>query len=197
MTFNFVGEIVGSDFASRFIGISLIGALMGLAVGLIDMLTVSSHVEQTVAEGLPMRFYLFDQVTILGCAGNVGISVRGDSGIAEHHVRLTKRGQSVHFECVGNASPVQLNGQVVRSGQLNHGDVFVVSNSQFRYGSKRNMGLGSSASQGLLVGQPQASNTPMNQPPQSSGPSGNPTASNHAPQPNSPSRPVIPMKKLD
>jgi hypothetical protein len=197
LAFNFVGEIVGSDWASRFIGISLIGALMGLAVGLIDMLTVSSHVEQTMAEGLPMRFYLYDQVTILGCAGNVGISVRGDSGVAEHHVRLTKRGQSVFFECVGNATPVHLNGQPTVSGQLNHGDFFVVGNSQFRYSSKRDLSFGAPASQGQIVGQPLVSNSQANQPPQGFGPSGNTVAPSNSQQPNPPSRPVIPMKKLD
>lgn len=197
LAFNTVGEIVGSASVSRFIGITLIGALMGLAVGLIDMLTVTSHVEQTVREGLPVRFYLFDQVTILGCAGNVGISVRGDSGIAEHHLKITKRGQSVFFECVGNATPVQMNGQAHNSGQLNHGDLFLVGNSQFRYSGQRKLAMALSNNQTQFANQPQGNQMPTNQPISGSGSPVNQVAPQNTPQNNSPSRPVIPMKKFD
>jgi hypothetical protein len=133
LAFNTVGEIVGSGFGARFVGISLIGALMGLAVGLIDKVTVTSFVEQAMREGAPIRFSLFDQSTILGCATNVGITIKGDSGVSEHHLRLTKQGSSLAFQCVGNASPITVNGQQTTSGMLNDGDVFIVGHTQLRY----------------------------------------------------------------
>jgi hypothetical protein len=143
LAFNTVGEIVGSGFSSRLVGITLIGALMGLAVGLIDKVTVTSFIEQTMREGAPIRFSLFDQSTILGCAGNVGITVKGDPNVSEHHLRLTKQGSSLGFQCVGNAFPITVNGQQATSGMLNNGDVFIVGNTQLRYVS------------GKLGGQPQ------------------------------------------
>jgi hypothetical protein len=133
LAFNTVGEIVGSGFSSRFVGITLIGALMGLAVGLIDKVTVTSFIEQAMREGAPIRFSLFDQSTILGCAGNVGITVKGDPNVSEHHLRLTKQGSSLGFQCVGNAFPIIVNGQQATSGMLNNGDVFIVGNTQLRY----------------------------------------------------------------
>jgi len=133
LAFNTVGQIVDSGFGSRFVGITLIGSLMGLAVGLIDKVTVTSFIEQLMREGAPIRFSLFDQSTILGCAGNVGITVKGDPGVSEHHLRLTKQGKSLAFECVGNASPVTVNGQQATSGILNNGDVFIVGSTQLRY----------------------------------------------------------------
>jgi hypothetical protein len=133
LAFNTVGEIVGSGFSSRLVGITLIGALMGLAVGLIDKVTVTSFIEQTMREGAPIRFSLFDQSTILGCAGNVGITVKGDPNVSEHHLRLTKQGSSLGFQCVGNAFPITVNGQQATSGMLNNGDVFIVGNTQLRY----------------------------------------------------------------
>ena len=141
LVFNTVGQIVDSGFGSRFVGITVIGALMGLAVGLIDMVTVSSFIEQAMWEGPPIKFSIFDQSTILGCAGNVGITLRGDVGVAEHHLRLTKQGKSLAFQCVGNASPITLNGQQTTGGILNNGDVFVVGNTQLRYvASKSSVG---------------------------------------------------------
>lgn len=141
LVFNTVGQIVDSGFGSRFVGITVIGALMGLAVGLIDMVTVSSFIEQAMREGPPIKFSIFDQSTILGCAGNVGITLRGDVGVAEHHLRLTKQGKSLAFQCVGNASPITLNGQQTTGGILNNGDVFVVGNTQLRYvASKSSVG---------------------------------------------------------
>ena len=140
LVFNTVGQIVDSGFGSRFVGITVIGALMGLAVGLIDMVTVSSFIEQAMREGPPIKFSIFDQSTILGCAGNVGITLRGDVGVAEHHLRLTKQGKSLAFQCVGNA-PITLNGQQTTGGILNNGDVFVVGNTQLRYvASKSSVG---------------------------------------------------------
>jgi hypothetical protein len=133
LAFNTVGRIVDSGFGSRFVGITLIGALMGLAVGFIDKVTVTSFIEQTMREGAPIRFSLFDQSTILGCAGNVGITVKGDPNVSEHHLRLTKQGKSLGFQCVGNASPITVNGQQMTSGMLNNGDVFIVGNTQLRY----------------------------------------------------------------
>jgi hypothetical protein len=133
LAFNTVGDIVGSGFSSRLVGITLIGALMGLAVGLIDKVTVTSFIEQAMREGAPIRFSLFDQSTILGCAGNVGITVKGDPNVSEHHLRLTKQGSSLGFQCVGNAFPITVNGQQATSGMLNNGDVFIVGNTQLRY----------------------------------------------------------------
>lgn len=141
LAFNTVGRVVDSGFGSRLVGITLIGTLMGLAVGLIDKVTVTSFIEQSVREGSPIRFSLFDQSTILGCASNVGITVKGDSGISEHHLRLTKQGKSLGFQCVGNASPITVNGQQVMNGVLNNGDVFVVGNTQLRYVAGKSSGL--------------------------------------------------------
>lgn len=141
LAFNTVGRIVDSGFGSRFVGITLIGTLMGLAVGLIDMVTVTSFIEQVMREGAPIRFSLFDQSTILGCAGNVGITVKGDAAVAEHHLRLTKQGKSLAFQCVGNASPITVNGQPATSGILNNGDVFVVGNTQMRFVAGKSSGM--------------------------------------------------------
>lgn len=141
LAFNTVGKIVDSATGSRFVGITLIGTLMGLAVGLIDMVTVTSFIEQVMREGAPIRFSLFDQSTILGCAGNVGITVKGDAAVAEHHLRLTKQGKSLAFQCVGNASPITVNGQPATSGILNNGDVFVVGNTQMRFVAGKSSGM--------------------------------------------------------
>jgi hypothetical protein len=133
LVFNTVGQIVDSGFGSRFVGITLIGTLMGLAVGLIDKVTVSAYIEQAMREGAPIRFALFDQSMLLGCASNVGVTVKGDSGIAEHHLRLTKQGKALGFQTVGNVPPIVVNGQQMTNGILNNGDVFVVGNTQLRY----------------------------------------------------------------
>ena len=201
LVFNTVGQIVDSGFGSRFVGITVIGALMGLAVGLIDMVTVSSFIEQAMREGPPIKFSIFDQSTILGCAGNVGITLRGDVGVAEHHLRLTKQGKSLAFQCVGNASPVTVNGQQTTGGVLNNGDVFIVGNTQLRYVASKSSGtaqfgqgqqMPAQAMQQQPVGrpsmpmQPTAPHSPNASPQQ-------PTQQGAAPR----ARPVIQIKKPD
>jgi hypothetical protein len=206
LAFNTVGEIVGSGFSSRLVGITLIGALMGLAVGLIDKVTVTSVIEQAMREGAPIRFSLFDQSTILGCAGNVGITVKGDPNVSEHHLRLTKQGSSLGFQCVGNASPITVNGQQATSGMLNNGDVFIVGNTQLRYvagksGGQPQFGQGQPQSQ---YGAPQQAwqNTPQqpvgrqNLPVQPVAPRQPGAAPQQSPQQPT-ARPIIQIKKPD
>jgi hypothetical protein len=211
LAFNTVGNMVNSGVGARFVGITLIGTLIGLAVGLIDMVTVSAFIEQTMREGAPIRFSIFDQSTILGCAGNVGITVRGDAAVSEHHLRLTKQGKGLLFQCVGNAAPVVVNGQQAVSGVLNHGDVFVVGNTQLRYMVGKSTGIPQ-----FGIGQQPHANAATNQPwqvaPQQNQQVGRPSVQmqptsqvqpgNSAPPPvqqaqPSNSRPIIPIKKPD
>lgn len=201
LVFNTVGQIVNSGFGSRFVGITVIGALMGVAVGLIDMATVSSFIEQAMKEGPPIKFSIFDQTTTLGCAGNIGITVRGDAAIAEHHLRLTKQGKSLAFQCVGNAAPITVNGQQTTGGVFNNGDVFVVGNTQLRYvasksSSKSQFGSGQQmtpqAMQQQPVGRPSMPMQPSVSPSPSSSPQ-QPVQQGAAPR----ARPVIQIKKPD
>lgn len=210
LVFNTVGRIVDSGFGSRFVGITLIGTLMGLAVGLIDKVTVSAYIEQAMREGAPIRFALFDQSTLLGCASNVGVTVKGDAGISEHHLRLTKQGKSLAFQCVGNASPITVNGQQMSTGVLNNGDVFVVGNTQLRYavGASGSVGGIHQSMQQPNVGHQQswqsqqASQQPVGrqsvpmQPMAPQSPRPAPSQGNQQ-NPPSTSRPVIPIKKPD
>lgn len=152
LMFDTIAKTVGSDVVSRFIALTLIGALMGLAIAVIDKATVSATIEQTMREGAPIRFSIFDQTTLLGCAGNVGVTIRGDAGISEHHLRLTRQGKSLGFQCVGNAAPVTVNGQQTTNGVLNNGDVFVVGTTQLRYIAGKSSG---SPQIGQGQGQPQ------------------------------------------
>lgn len=208
LAFNSIGEIVQSGTGSRFVGITLIGTLMGVAVGLIDMVTVSCFVEQTMREGAPVRFALFDQSTLLGCANNVGITVKGDPGVSEHHVRLTKQGNSASFQCVGSAAPITVNGQSQTSGTLSDGDIFVIGRTQFRFvSSKSRGGIGTVYSQGQPTQNQSANSTfsgsqqpparqsvpmqPVTQRPVSPSNTSGPSS----PQPTA--RPVIPIKKTD
>ena len=132
---------------------------------------------------------------------NVGITLRGDAGIAEHHLRLTKQGKSLAFQCVGNASPVTVNGQQTTGGVLNNGDVFIVGNTQLRYVASKSSGtaqfgqgqqMPAQAMQQQPVGrpsmpmQPTAPHSPNASPQQ-------PTQQGAAPR----ARPVIQIKKPD
>lgn len=205
LAFNTVARTVDSGFGSRLVGITLIGTLMGLAVGFIDKVTVTSFIEQTMREGAPIRFSLFDQSTILGCASNVGITVKGDPAISEHHLRLTKQGKSLGFQCLGNASPIVVNGQQAMNGVLNSGDVFVVGNTQLRYVAGKSNGF-PQFGQGQQQ-QPQGGSGSWQQAPQAQQPPArqslqmqpvSPRQPGTAPQQQAPapaSRPVIQIKK--
>ena len=140
-------QISSGDSASqaRFIGIVLIGLLMGLFIGLLDVASTDFYLEIASGEAKGLQFVLFDQSSIIGCARTVAVTLTKDPLITEQHVRATKNGNGLTIECLKNSSPVLINGQQTQNGNLLVGGTLQIGNTVLTLGRKKGGGMQSSS----------------------------------------------------
>jgi len=140
-------QISSGDSASqaRFIGIVLIGVLMGLFIGLEDVASTDFYLEIASGEAKGLQFVLFDQSSIIGCARTVAVTLTKDPLITEQHVRATKNGNGLTIECLKNSSPVLINGQQTQNGNLLVGGTLQIGNTVLTLGRKKGGGIQSSS----------------------------------------------------
>ena len=138
-------QIPGNGSQSRFIGIVLIGLLMGLFIGLLDMASTDFYLEIASGEARGFQFVLFDQSSIIGCARTVAVTLTKDPLITEQHVRATKNGNGLTIECLKNSSPVLINGQQTQNGNLPVGGTLQIGNTVLTLGRKKSGGNQSSS----------------------------------------------------
>ena len=135
----------GSGSQARFIGIVLIGLLMGLFMGLLDVASTDFYLEIASGEAKGLQFVLFDQSSIIGCARTVAVTLTKDPLITEQHVRATKNGNGLTIECLKNSSPVLINGQQTQNGNLLVGGTLQIGNTVLTLGRKKGGGTQSSS----------------------------------------------------
>ena len=125
---------------ARFIGIVLIGLLMGLFIGLLDAASTDFYLEIVSGVAKGFQFVLFDQSSIIGCARTVAVTLTKDPLITEQHVKATKNASGLTIECLRNSSPVLLNGQPTQNGSLPVGGTLQIGNTVLVLGRKKGSG---------------------------------------------------------
>lgn len=136
---GFIGGLLFDSFGTastaRMIGITLVGALMGGLIGLIENARTSVWLSVVTGELRGRQFPVVDDVTSVGRSRSNRICLPGDSGIAEKHfdIRLEQSGAS--FACV--VGQVAHNGVSVNTGRLSHGDSLVIGRTEIRIELRR------------------------------------------------------------
>jgi len=149
----------GSASLSRFIGIVLIGLLMGLFVGLLDVASTDFYLELVSGEARGMQFVLFDQTSVIGCARTVAVTLTKDPLITEQHVRATKTANGLSVECMRGATPVLINGQQTQNGVLPVGGTLQIGNTVLMLGRKKS-GAVNTTSANYQTPHPNVASTP-------------------------------------
>ena len=142
VAFNVIASMFASGVMSRFIGLTVIGTMIGLAIALIDLVTTSAFLEMATPEGPPVRFPLIGRTHVIGCANSVSVAILRDPAVREQHVRLDIQGSTIGFSCINGAPPVVVNGQQAGQGVLSNGDVMVVGNTALRVSTSKSYRIG-------------------------------------------------------
>ena len=122
---------------ARFLGIVLIGSLMGLFIALLDAATTDYYLELANSELKGQQFVLFDQSSVIGCARTVAVTLMKDPLVAEQHVKATKTSNGLTIECLRGASAVLINGQSTQNGVLSVGGTIQIGNTLLVLRSKK------------------------------------------------------------
>ena len=123
--------------SARFVGIVLIGTLMGLFIALLDAATTDYYLELASGEQRGQQFVLFDNASIIGCARTVAVTLVRDPLVTEQHVRATKTSGGLAIECLKGASAVIINGQSTQNGTLPVGGTIQIGNTVLVLQSKK------------------------------------------------------------
>lgn len=143
LLFDYIANNSGDDVQARFIGIVLIGTLMGLFIGLLDNASMNLYLELQSGEMRGQQFFLFDNVSVIGCARTVSVTLVKDPQIVEQHVRATKSNGGLHLECLRGASPVAINGQQTQAGFLPLGGTLQIGKTALVLKNKKGGSTGS------------------------------------------------------
>lgn len=127
----------GGGSSARFVGIVLIGTLMGLFIALLDAATTDYYLELASSELRGQQFVLFDQSSVIGCARTVAVTLMKDPLVAEQHVKATKTSNGLAIECLRGAPAVLINGQSTQNGTLPVGGTLQIGNTVLVLQSKK------------------------------------------------------------
>jgi hypothetical protein len=169
--FDPIGQLVSGPIGiPRLIGVVLIGTLIGLAFSIITSARTSAFVEVLTGDQAAMQFPITDERTLVGCASNAGITLRGDRNIREQHFELRWDGVSASYACVRNSPDITVDGVAAATGHIPFGSVVRVGDTELRVlGAKGRLSLagaaGSTASNTPSVAMPPTSTTPVQDPP--------------------------------
>jgi hypothetical protein len=130
------GDGAMGEMVAQFVGIVLLGTLIGSAMGLIEQAGKSRWIE-IVAGGLAgKQFILYKSEIILGSAPSADITLIKDPAIAPVAARIMVRGQVVTLESADSMTPVLVNGTPEMRKQIIDSDVISIGRTQVRFREK-------------------------------------------------------------
>ncbi len=129
-------EMLAGAEVSRAIGLTLIGAVVGLMIGFTEMLTRDAWLK--ALEG-PLRGkeFSFNRTPIrLGSSPQNEIYLFKDARIDPLHAEINKLRDTYEIDDRGSTTGTFVNGQRIRRHRLVDGDVIKIGDTEFRYSTR-------------------------------------------------------------
>lgn len=133
--FNIIGQVTGSGMLSRFIGLTVFGAVIGAAVAIAEDKAKRNWVVVLAGPKEGRSFIISKPVTSIGRDELADIPLFGDPGIAKQHVFLHLQGYAVTLESAPGAI-VTVNSVQTSDIELKDSDVIIIGNTPLRYHQK-------------------------------------------------------------
>lgn len=121
---------------SRLIGFAVVGALVGVGIGLADAVRKNLWLQIATGGMAGKQFIVYQQNAVLGSSPAADITLIKDPEISGMHLRLTQRSGGTTFEVLPGASDVLLSGEPTRSGKLSDGVLLQVGGTVLQFGEK-------------------------------------------------------------
>jgi hypothetical protein len=132
-------ELMQGAGLSRAVGITIVGAAVGLMIGLTDLLTRDAWLK-VITGPLQGKEFSFNRTPIrLGSSPKSDIYLFKDARIDPAHAVINKLRDTYEISDEDSATGVFVNGQrIVRTRRLADGDLIQIGESQFKYSTKEN-----------------------------------------------------------
>ncbi len=126
----------GEAWLSRGIGLTLIGLMVGLFVGMVEQWTKSAWLLMKAGPLAGKQFVLFRNPTVLGSAPKADVYLFKDGAIEPRHALIHDRGGRFEIEDMNTADGTYVNGVPVSKQILKSGDQIVLGKTVLEFALK-------------------------------------------------------------
>ena len=140
--FDPIAMTVNSGVASRAIGMTVLGAAAGLAIGLIEEIRKEAWLSVVDGPFRGKQFIIYENITRIGSSPKCEITIVKDPGIMPEHLVIEKRGSSYTLTAAQTQAPTYLDGQPVGQAQLRSGNVITIGSTSLLYEERPAKGPG-------------------------------------------------------
>lgn len=134
--FDYIELSDTNSIPNRVVGLTLTGACVGLAIGLVEHAR-REHWLEIVSGGMAgKQFILYRDVTTIGSSPTCDITLIKDVGIGAQHATLQTSGGLAELRSFGPTLTVQVNGTPTEQRRLTEGDLLQMGATILRYRTK-------------------------------------------------------------
>lgn len=134
--FNYIGEIIPNDVVSRGVAIVIMGALIGIGVGLLEQFAKAAWLKVIRGEFEGKEYLLFAGTTSIGNNGKNTIVLFKDKLVGPHHCDIKLEGSKYVLTDCGTPMGTIVNGQKTVRHVLRQGDAIAIGNSVLVFNTK-------------------------------------------------------------
>jgi hypothetical protein len=120
-----------SSAVSRWVGFAVIGATVGLMIGIVERLARDAWLRMTHGPLVGKEFLVFKDVMRLGSSPRSEIYLFNDPGVAPQHAIIRATGGVYEIENTCPETPVCVNGRPVQRARLRHSDRIALGRTAF------------------------------------------------------------------
>ncbi len=134
--FNYVCDIIPNDVVARGVAIVIMGALIGVGVGLLEQFAKSAWLKVVRGEFEGKEYLVFAGTTSIGNNGSNTIVLFKDKLVGPHHCDIKLEGSKYVLTDCGTPMGTVVNGQRTTRHILRQGDAIAIGNSVLVFNTK-------------------------------------------------------------
>lgn len=133
VTFDAISAFSGGGLISRLFGLSAIGLMIGLFIGVVQELTKAAWLKVEAGRLRGREFRLDKPVATVGRAEESEVGLFGDPAVAARHAVIERKGAEFTIKDLTRDPGTFVNGMRVETAPLHHGDLVGVGGYQLRF----------------------------------------------------------------
>src|SRR6266446_10512584 len=133
VSFDLVGRLSNTGLLSRLIGLSLIGLMIGLFIGLVQELTKSAWLVSEAGRIKGRQFRLEGATAMIGRAEENAVGLFGDPGVQPRHAVIERRAAGYALKNLAVQEGTFVNGQRIETTELHDGDRIRIGNYELSF----------------------------------------------------------------
>src|SRR5713101_4288070 len=133
VSFDLVGRLSNTGLLSRLVGLSLIGLMIGLFIGLVQELTKSAWLVSEAGRLKGRQFRLEGTTAMVGRAEENAVGLFGDPGVQPRQAVIERRATGYALKNLAVQEGTFVNGQRIETTELHDGDRIRIGNYELSF----------------------------------------------------------------